>query len=289
MTPLSEKSSLLNGPVQLLNQSEPKQLLVNQKDSEKTKSLLKLPEMVPIPGGEFWMGSADDDSKASENEKPRHRVKLGAFSIGKYEVTLAEFASFAKSSEYQASGCSVWNGSQSEMKPENNWQNPGFPQNDNSPVVCVSYGDVISYIRWLNAKTTGGYRLPSEAEWEYAARAASTSDFSWGNADAKQYAWFSDNSGKTQPVDDSRIKANAFGLYHMSGNVWEWVQDCYAENYANVPEDGSAWEPNRCAIRLLRGGSWSYPQDYLRSAYRNGNDPAYRANDIGFRLARDLP
>nr|WP_305891007.1 SUMF1/EgtB/PvdO family nonheme iron enzyme [Methylomonas sp. WSC-7] len=289
LTPSSEKSPLLNGPVQLVN-PEPAQLLVTQKDSEKTPSSIKQPEMITIPAGEFWMGSAEEDPKASEDEKPRHKVKLGAFSIGKYEVTQAEFAAFVKANGYDAFGCRVSNGSEFAMNAESNWQNPGFILNDTSPVVCVSYEDAVAYIRWLNAKTTGGYRLPSEAEWEYAARAGSTSDFFWGNADAEQYAWFSDNSdGKTLAVNDARIKPNAFGLYHMVGNVWEWVRDCYTGNYVNTPKDGTAWEPKECEHRVLRGGSWETYRAYLRSALRYWETFGHRSSNIGFRLAQDLP
>jgi Sulfatase-modifying factor enzyme 1/Reverse transcriptase (RNA-dependent DNA polymerase) len=191
----------------------------------------------------------------------------------------------ANDSGHQASGCYVWNGSKWINESGRNWQNPGFTQSDTDPVTCVSYNDAIAYIRWLNNKSGLNYRLPTEAEWEYAARAGSTGDFYWGQDAPGDYAWYADNSeNKTHPVGER--KPNGFGLYDTAGNAWEWVQDCYENNYKQAPKNGSAWEPQDCTYRVLRGGSWNNDQDDLRSATRDGNNPGSRHN-VGFRLAQD--
>ena len=157
------------------------------------------------------------------------------------------------------------------------------------PVINVSWEDAVAYAQWLSTVTGKPFRLPTEAEWEYAARAGTTSDFYWGQGEAKDFAWFNENSNnKTQPVGEK--KPNAFGLYDMSGNVWEWVQDCWHDNYDQAPGDGSAWQGQNngdCSRRVLRGGSWDNEPDWLRSAYRGRNYPGYRNYDIGFRLAQD--
>ena len=154
-------------------------------------------------------------------------------------------------------------------------------------MTCVSYDDALAYIAWLNQTSGKNYRLTSEAEWEYACRAGTTSQHYWGEGDAKDYAWFADNSGdKTHPVGQK--KPNAFGLYDMSGNVWEWVQDNWHENYQGAPDNGSAWETAGAdAPRVVRGGSWYSPLHNLRSAQRNGSNPVNRNNSLGFRLAQD--
>ncbi len=252
------------------------------KPTTVSQKQLKPPEMIPIPAGEFWMGSGDNDNEAKNDEKPRHKVKVAAFAMGKYEVTKAEFSAFANDSGHQASGCFVWNGSEWKTESGKNWQNPGFTQSDADPVTCVSHDDALSYIRWLNTKTGLNYRLPTEAEWEYAARAGATGDFYWGQDDPNDYAWYSNNSGnKTHPT--GKLKPNGFELYDMSGNVWEWTCSEYTEGY--VGSEG------RCATGsnplVLRGGSWLHMQVSLRSAFRGKLNPDRPDNTIGFRLAQD--
>ncbi len=252
---------------------------------------IKLPEMVTIPAGEFWMGSAEDDKTARDVEKPRHKVRVAAFAMGKYEVTKAQFVAFAESTGQNASGCWSWDGSQWIKDPKR----PGFEESDKDPVACVSHEDAIAYIRWLNTQTGKHFRLPTEAEWEYAARAGSTGDYFWGNANATQYAWFFENSNHsgTVPVDDVRFKPNAFGLYHVAGNVWEWVADCWHASYEQAPINAnSAWlaeNAGNCSQRVQRGGSWVDRPNYLRSATRSGGLAGDRDGTIGFRLAQDLP
>jgi formylglycine-generating enzyme required for sulfatase activity len=166
-----------------------------------------------------------------------------------------------------------------------------FDQTDRDPVVCVDWHDAQAYVAWLNGKLQGSaYRLPSEAEWEYASRAGTTTRFFWGDDDgaADRNAWFKGNSGEqTHPVGSK--PPNAFGLYHMAGNVWQWTQDCYAETYAGSPSSGGAAQPGDSCMRVDRGGSWFYPAWILRSATRERNPATYRDIMMGFRVARTLP
>ena len=188
------------------------------------------PEMVVIPAGEFIMGGNGFD-----REQPIHRVKIPQFAIGKAPVTQAQWKALMGNnpSHFQGDG------------------------NDNCPVEQVSWDDTQQYIAKLNALTGQKYRLPSEAEWEYACRAGSTGEWCFGDDESQltHYAWYQDNSdGKTHPVGQKR--PNAFGLYDVHGNVWEWVQDCWNENYHGAPTDGSAWLTGDCRQRVVRGGSW---------------------------------
>jgi formylglycine-generating enzyme required for sulfatase activity len=156
-------------------------------------------------------------------------------------------------------------------------------------VINVSWNDAKDYLSWLSGKTGKAYRLLSEAEWEYAARSATTTRFAYGNLLEKTQANFSDGKpgvGQTQEV--GKFPANAWGFYDMHGNVWEWVEDCYAPDYADAPADGSARTAADCASRVLRGGSWDYPATELRSSVRYRLPPYYRVDEIGFRVARDL-
>jgi formylglycine-generating enzyme required for sulfatase activity len=223
--------------------------------------------MVVIPVGSFQMGSNDGD----DVENPVHPVRLKSFAIGRYEVTFDEYDQFA-----EALG---------KLKPDDNDWGRG-----KRPVINISWEDAVAYALWLSTVTGKHYRLPTEAEWEYAARAGTTSDYYWdGQGEAKDFAWFYENSeAKTQPV--GKKKPNAFGLYDMSGNVWEWVQDCWHDNYDKAPGDGSAWqEPDNgdCPRRVVRGGSWFYRPAGLRSPNRSWGSPDYRGTIIGFRLAKD--
>ena len=207
--------------------------------------------MIDLPGGEFQMGGTEYD-----NEKPVHRVRIAPFSIGKYEVTQAEWSAVMNS-------------------------NPSYFKGDKRPVENISWNDVQEFLQRLG----NGYRLPTEAEWEYAARVGTTTEYSFGDDESKlgEYAWFSRNAGgQTHPVGQK--KPNPFGLHDMHGNVWEWVEDPWHENYKGAPTDGSVWltEGNN-ARRVLRGGSWDY-YSYLRSANRNLNYPDVRNDYNGFRV-----
>lgn len=219
-------------------------------------------ELVTIPAGSFRMGRKWPE-RGSKNEKPRHTVTIKAFKMGKYEVTQAQ---------WQA----VMNDNPSEYK------------GDNRPVENVSWDDIQLFLKKLNAKTGLQFRLPSEAEWEYAARAGTNAKWSWGRKKslAKDYAWFSDNANlETHPVGKKR--PNAFGLYDMQGNVWEWVQDCWNDSYENAPNDGHAWETGTCEKRVLRGGYWNDVPKAMRSAFRVSFTTDTRYDAFGFRLVLD--
>jgi formylglycine-generating enzyme required for sulfatase activity len=221
--------------------------------------------MVILPAGSFTMGS----SKGGD-ESPAHSVTLGQpFALGKTEITQGQWKAVMGNNPSSFENCG-----------------------DTCPVEQVSWNDAKEFIGKLNAKTGKQYRLPSEAEWEYACRAGGQNKYC-GSDNPDSVAWYGfyatpkGNSGKTtNPV--ATKQANAFGLYDMSGNVWEWVEDSYHANYNGAPTDGSAWQGDG-AKRVLRGGSWSYDPDGTRSAYRYSGTPAYRYDFIGFRVARTLP
>jgi formylglycine-generating enzyme required for sulfatase activity len=266
------------------------------------------PEMVVIPAGNFTMGSsASEKSWAASHgsnlesvadEAPQHSVSLPSFALGKFDVTRGEYAVFVGDTHRPAGdGCGhdsfKWNKDVSLS-----WQNPGFRQTDRDPVVCVSWQDAQAYVAWLNGTArrsaapanNGPYRLPSESEWEYAARAGTTTRFWWGDDDsgADGHAWFKGNSlGQTHPVGSK--PANPFGLYDIVGNVWQWTQDCYAQSYANAPKDGRAVEAEDACLHVDRGSSWLYPSWLLRPATRERNPADFRDIIIGFRVARTLP
>jgi formylglycine-generating enzyme required for sulfatase activity len=211
------------------------------------KDCAECPKMVVIPAGSFVMGS-----EKSANEKPIHSVAIRSFLLGKNEVTQKQWLDVMGSNPSRFLKCG-----------------------DNCPIDNVEWKEVNQFITKLNQKTGQKYRLPSEAEWEYAARAGTTSEWYFGNDESKvgNYAWHDGNSGsKTQLV--AQKPSNAFGLFDMHGNVWELTEDCFHENYVGAPTDGSAWTTvctdNR---RVLRGGSWFNSPANLRSAVRNWDFP----------------
>ncbi len=278
------------------------------------------PEMVVIPAGSFTMGSSaseqtwaathgwdaeqheiplGDFALAVADEAPQHKVSLRSFALGKYDVTRREYAAFVSETGYRSDGGCYGNGNpNSPKRADASWKNPGFKQTDNDPVICVNWDDAQAYVSWLNRKlqrsgSASGdapYRLPTESEWEYAARAGTTTRFWWGDDEsaAAAHAWYKENSGgQTHPV--GLKPANRFGLYDMAGNVWQWTQDCYAENYAAAPNNGTAAEMGNQCLRVDRGGSWHYPTWLLRTATRERNPADYRDQVMGFRVARTLP
>ena len=256
--------------------------------------------MVAIPAGSFVMGSNERDT-----EKPPHSVSVRSFAAGRYAVTKSQFASFVQAKGYQTEaergdGCYVWTGSEWKQQADKNWRNVGFAQGEDHPVVCVSWNDAQAYAQWLSQSTGKAYRLLSEAEREYAARAGSTGKYWWGETASHEYANYGkdeccgvlaqgrDKWENTAPV--GQFPANGFGLYDMHGNVWEWVQDVWHENYSGAPTDGSAWQTGGDATRrVLRGGAWVNYPDSLRSAVRLRSTPDYRVSYFGFRIARTVP
>ncbi len=254
------------------------------------------------------MGSADSDKEASTDEKPRHKVTVKPFSIGRYEVTKAQYAAFVKDTRHP-SGDSCWSFTTGEWKEQTgaDWRKPGFAQDDQHPAICVNLDDALAYIAWLNDKTGLTYRLPTEAEWEYAARAGTDTARYWGDNpdEACLFANVGDETVKQQipgwrldihhctdgyaytaPV--GRFKPNAFKLYDMLGNVWEWTCSKYPDK-DNSPYDGSEFSCTNDANsrRTVRGGAWNGRPHSVRSAYRDRDNPANRYGNLGFRLAQD--
>ena len=248
-------------------------------------------QFVTIPAGSFYMGScksgstcpsgAEADTEAYADETPQHRVSIGKdFQMGAYEVTLGQFKQFVAGAErYDLL-------SDDFMK----YNRAG----DNAAVTMVSWQDAQAFIKWLNAKEDGErYRLPSEAEWEYAARAGTTTRYSWGDSasEADAYAWYEKNAhdrGEGYAHTVGVKKPNPWGLYDMHGNVWEWTQDCSNDNYRGAPGDGSAWLAGYCSLRILRGGSWYFNLVSIRSAYRDSSTSGDRQDILGFRAVRTL-
>jgi formylglycine-generating enzyme len=279
------------------------------------------PTMVQIPAGKFLMGSAYSETtrEGVPNpfgtwEHPRHAVTIkNSFAIGRTAVTRREFEFFVRDSGYEPQGCHLYS---KDVKPQGgwmfdpdrSWRNPGFAQTDQHPVVCVSFHDAQKYLQWLSLKAKATYRLPTEAEWEYAARAGRGTARFWGDGrdEACRFANVADLTAaealKWDPYDSEKVfqcrdgyihtapvgsfEPNPFGLYDMLGNVWQWVGDCFHEDYLKAPADGSAWISGRCDFRIIRGGSWYYFPRSVRSAYRL-RIPAGTHNLIsGFRVVR---
>ena len=219
---------------------------------------------------------------------PVHRVTVPAFRLGKYEVTFAQWDACVADG-----GCNGYSPHDGPYMYDEVGRVVGVEDSwgrGNRPVINVSWDDAQSFIRWLNGKTGGNYRLPSEAEWEYAARAGSTTEYSWGDDIGSNRAnchniYCGDSWDYTAPVGS--FPANPWGLHDMHGNIWEWVQDCWHNRYEGAPADGSAWTSGDCSRRVVRGGAWFNNARYVRSACRGWGDRAGRYDDSGFRLAQD--
>ena len=247
---------------------------------ERFRDCAVCPEMIVVPAGSFLMGSPPDEEGRYGDGGPQHAVTIAQpFAAGVYEVTFAEFDACLADAD---SGCVRW--------PSASGWGRG-----RRPVVDVNWADARSYAEWLSERTGERYRLLSEAEWEYAARAGTTTPFHTGATistdDANYRRRDGTARGRTLPVGS--FDANAFGLHDMHGNVWEWVQDCWHNGYAGAPKDGSAWElpvgaDRECSVRVLRGGTWDEGPWLLRSAYRGRAQAEIRASQAGFRVARTL-
>jgi formylglycine-generating enzyme required for sulfatase activity len=273
------------------------------------------PEMVVIPAGTFVMGTPApeiDASKAPAEAGPIVVRIPRPFALGRNEITRGEFAEFLRDSGYEMRpGCRTWDATLARFSDDGrrDWRNPGVPAEPSAdhPVSCVAWADAEAYARWLSQKTRQRYRLPSEAEWEYAARAGTTSLRFWGDApeDGCGYAntydltsraayklgWpaagCSDGYPDIAPV--GQFRANAFGLNDMIGNVWEWTEDCATDSYVGRPRDGSAWTwLGGCQRRVIRGGGWASDPATSRSGFHGDADGGDRADFLGFRVALDL-
>jgi len=236
-----------------------------------------IPEMVFVEGGTFMMGcTKEQGNDCSANEKPAHRVTVGDFYIGKYEVTQAQWRAVM--------GTTV---GQQRDKVDASWSIRG--EGDNYPMYYLSWNEVQEFINRLNAATGKLYRLPTEAEWEYAARDGKVSlgyKYS-GSNNIDAIAWYEGNSGSTTHAVGTKLP-NELGIYDMSGNVWEWCSDWYASDYYSNSPQNNPQGPSTGSFRVLRGGSWYSGAQYCRSAYRSVNGPDDRRSNYGFRLALSL-
>lgn len=273
------------------------------------------PEMIVVPAGTFVLGTpgAGHAPGAARAEADAVVVRIPrALAIGRFEVTRAQYAKFIADSGYEPRpGCRSWDPALARFSDDarRGWQNPATPALplDDHPVSCVSFQDAQAYVKWLARKAGARYRLPSEAEWEYAARAGSSTLRYWGDdaaagcAQANAYdltaeaqyrlgwapAGCRDGFADLAPV--GQFEANAFGLHDVIGNVREWVQDCATGSYVGRPADARAWEwLGGCRERVLRGGGWDAPPSRARSAWRDAAPAELHADDAGFRVALDL-
>jgi formylglycine-generating enzyme required for sulfatase activity len=233
------------------------------------------PEMIVVPRGRFLMGSPASEKGRCDGEDPVHEVSIDyCLAVGKYPVTRGEWRRYVDETGRQSTG-------------ELDWLNPSFPpdneQDDQHPVVCISWEDAQAYITWLNEKTGRHHRMLSEAEYEYINRAGTSTRYFWGDSDEDLKLYANRNGRGTTRVGS--WKPNPWGLYDTTGNVWSFTQDTYQDDYNGAPTDGSAWEADTSSNRVVRGGSWADFPWLLRSACRAWCDCAWY---LGLRLARTL-
>ena len=253
------------------------------------------PEMVVVPPGSFMMGSPRTPRGMYLDEGPRHEATIGyPLAVGVFEVTFAEWDACVR-----GGGCVGY-------RPDDQGLGRG-----RRPVINVSWEDATRYVAWLSEQTGEDYRLPSEAEWEFAARAGTETAWYWGEDPTEQCRYangFDRDLAEELRAEEVRIRVvpascadgydgvapvgsfepNGFGLHDVAGNVWEWTNDCWNESYAGAPADGSAWTNGYCVPRVVRGGSWNSPAGLLRSAFRDGIPRRDRGFNVGFRVARTM-
>lgn len=278
--------------------------------AQTLRDCTECPTMVTLPSGKFLMGTSISEITrekiAYKVAQPQHLVTIRSFALGQNSVTRGEFALFVKETGNDPRGCYFDRKKQEGLS----WRNPGFAQNDQHPVVCVSYEDAQLYVQWLSKKTNKPYRLPTEAEWEYAARGGTNTTRYWGDGRERtcEFANVSDFTGadslkRDKNKDDQVFQCqdgyvytapvrsfppNPFGLFDMLGNVGQWTEDCYNDSYQGAPTDGSAWRSGDCGHRVLRGASWASVPGFVRSAHRDWDVPSFRGSFYGFRVAKTL-
>jgi formylglycine-generating enzyme required for sulfatase activity len=253
------------------------------------------PEMVVVPSGKFTMGSPNSEPERGTVEDQVSVSIAEPFAVGKYAVTRGEFAAFVEETGHKTDGGCFTGGKQEAGK---SWRAPGFAQDDQHPILCVSWDDAKAYLAWLSSKTGKTYRLLSESEREYVTRAGTTTPFWWGTSITPSQANYNGNypygregskgefRQRTVPVDS--FKANPWGIYNVHGNVWEWTEDCWNERNSGNPGNGSAKATGDCKRRVVRGGSWFNTSRRLRSADRAGEPTVSRSSILGFRIGRTL-
>ena len=241
-------------------------------DLEVFRDCENCPELVVVPPGEFLMGSSPGEPKHQPSEGPRQQVTIDKpFAVGRYEVTFAQWDACV-----EAGACT-------HAPNDRGWGR------GNRPIIYVNWRDANEYTAWLSDLTGQTYRLPSEAEWEYTARAGQTGEYWWGERPIEGLAVCGDCGGDgdvTAPVGS--FPPNPFGVYDVHGNVWEWTGDCWNGTYAGAPRDGKTWLTGECSKRVVRGGAWGLPADELRLAHRRSDDIELRSGKRGFRVIREL-
>ena len=277
-----------------------------------TRDCAECPELVEIPAGTFVMGSPDGEKFRYDLEGPQRRVVIERpFLMGRFEVTVAQFRAFVRKSGHNpVAGCAVFKFGGRGWDPDRpdpyaKWEKPDFPIGEYHPVVCVSWFDAKAYAAWLSRETRKVYRLPSEAEWEYAARGGTSGRYYWGDdeRDACSHANIADSTTRGRipanwerlPCNDQhaftapvgRFKANAFGLHDMLGNAWEWVEDCLNRTYDGAPADGGPWVTGECEERIMRGAAWISQARDVRLANRGHNVAKVGYYATGFRVVRE--
>jgi formylglycine-generating enzyme required for sulfatase activity len=282
------------------------------------------PDLVVVPGGRFQMGSPAGEAGGDDTERPLHWVTVRRFAIGRFDVTRDEYAAFVNATKRSTKPGCYYTGRPAApdipMDRKGSWRSLGFPQTGRDPVVCVTWQDAHDYLAWLSKRTGHHYRLLSEAEWEYAARGGTRTPYYWGSKADHEHANYGPDHGYGKGLAKGRDRwiftspggafpPNPFGLYDMSGNVLQMVEDCFHPNYDGAPTDGSPNLDNgplhatgylaeinglpACSYRVLRGGDWGDPPDVVRPAMRNlspgpGQTLAdARSGGVGFRVARE--
>jgi formylglycine-generating enzyme required for sulfatase activity len=277
----------------------------------------KAPTMVVIPTGSFMMGAPASDSDRLASSQPQHAVTIATgFAMARSAVTVAQFREFVRASGYvpdsiRLGGASVYDERSGVLRDDSNatWEDDyaGRKAEDNLPVVNVSWADATAYAAWLQQRTGKTYRLPSEAEFEYALRGGTKTRYWWGDgvpshpvenltgsADRSRSgrrwsnAFRGYRDGHWGPAPVMSFAANPFGLFDIDGNVSEWVVDCWHDSYLRAPTDGSAWINPGCRAHVLRGGSWGSSPEQVESAYRQGANGDARSARVGFRVVREL-
>ncbi|MDX2144599.1 MAG: formylglycine-generating enzyme family protein [Rhodospirillaceae bacterium] len=279
------------------------------------------PELVLVPAGTFIMGSTSEETakaalpaEQAAREYPAHRVTIPRpFAIGRYEVTVGEYEAFVNATHHVSSAnCTTWDSAKGIWGPvpEADWRNPGYVQSTRHPVGCLTITDARAYTQWLSSRTGKAYRVPSEAEWEYVARAGATTLHTWGdtNKDICAYANVADQTRveahKIADPDPTRFfpcrdghvfaspvgsfPANPWGLYDVIGNIWEWTEDCFIPHYDGAPTDGSVRREEGCDRLIVRGGGWYSRTWFARAPGRSREEPSYRSSTLGLRVVRDL-
>ena len=277
----------------------------------------KTPAMVVVPTGSFQMGAPDSEGDQIAAETPQHQVTISkGFAMARSAITVGQFREFVRASGYvpdsiKLGGASVYDEQSGALRDDSraSWQDDyaGHRAGENLPVVNISWGDAKAYADWLSQRTGKVYRLPSEAEFEYALRGGTTTRYWWGDGTpthlvenltgsgdrshigrrwSHSFRGYSDGFWGPAPV--MTFAANPFGLYDINGNVSQWVQDCWHESYVSAPTDGSGWLNPGCSTHVVRGGSWGSSPEQVNSAYREGADGSMRSGRVGFRVLREL-